>query len=143
MFIFILHWKVVKYCRLNLCYLGTLEFEINVFVKICLKLGHIATLLKNTEQAVNFYKEGLQTSPNNIQILVALANLYMQMSYLELCQQTCSTVLRIDPENETASVLMADIAFRKVRYFLWWEIGKHIFEQWKHFDEHSIWEYLT
>lgn len=95
-------------------FLGTLDSEVNILITICLKLGHIAALLKNTEQAVNFYKEGLQTSPNNIELLVTLANLYMQMSYLELCQQTCSTVLRIDPDNETASVMMADIAFRKV-----------------------------
>lgn len=87
-----------------------------ILVEICLKLGHIATSLKNTDQAINFYKEGLQTSPNNTQILVALAKLYMQMNFLELCQQTCSTVLRIDPDNETASVMMADIAFRKVSY---------------------------
>lgn len=73
-------------------------------------------IFKNSEQAVNYYKEGLQISPNNIKILVALANLYMQINYLELCQQTCSTVLRLEPENETASVLMADIAFRKVCY---------------------------
>lgn len=83
-------------------------------ITISLKLGEIAMMLKNSEQAVDFYKEGLKIFPNNIQILVALAKLYMQMNYLELCQQTCSTILRICPENETASVMMADIAFRKV-----------------------------
>lgn len=82
-----------------------------------MKLGEISILLKNNEQAVNFYKEGLQTSPNNVRVLCALAKLYMQMNYLELCQQTCSNILRIDPENETASVMMADIAFRKVSMY--------------------------
>lgn len=38
------------------------------------------------------------------------------MNYLELCQQTCANILRLDPENETASVMMADIAFRKVKF---------------------------
>lgn len=35
---------------------------------------------------------------------------------MELCQQTCSTLLTTDPENEAASVMMADIAFRKVDF---------------------------
>lgn len=82
---------------------------------ICLRLGNLAILLKNNEKAINFYKEGLQISPNNIQILVALSKLYMQMNYLELCQQTCSTILKIEPDNEIASVMLADIAFQKVR----------------------------
>lgn len=38
------------------------------------------------------------------------------MNFLELCQQTCSAILRIDADNESASVMMADIAFRKVDF---------------------------
>lgn len=38
------------------------------------------------------------------------------MNYLELCQQTCSSLLELEPENETACILMADIAFRKVDF---------------------------
>lgn len=37
------------------------------------------------------------------------------MNALELCQQTCGAILDIDNENEEASLLMADIAFHKVR----------------------------
>ena len=36
------------------------------------------------------------------------------MNYMELCQQVCSTLLSLDPQNEDGTVLMADIAFRKV-----------------------------
>ncbi|KAL1513227.1 hypothetical protein ABEB36_002663 [Hypothenemus hampei] len=85
-------------------------------VALSMKLGEIAIAMKNKEQAVNYYKEGLAVSPNNIIILVAMAKIYMQMNYLELCQQTCNTILRINPENEEASVMMADIAFRKVDF---------------------------
>ncbi|XP_019763181.2 tetratricopeptide repeat protein 21B isoform X1 [Dendroctonus ponderosae] len=85
-------------------------------VDISLKLGEMAISMKSNEQAVSYYKEGLTVSPNNTSILVALAKLYMQMNYLELCQQTCAIILRIDQDNEAASVLMADIAFRKVDF---------------------------
>lgn len=36
------------------------------------------------------------------------------MNYLELCQQVCIRLLDLDADNETAAILMADIAFRKV-----------------------------
>lgn len=39
------------------------------------------------------------------------------MNYLDLCQQTCASLLKLDPDNEAASVMMADIAFRKVGVF--------------------------
>lgn len=35
---------------------------------------------------------------------------------MELCQQTCTNLLNLDPENESASIMMADIAFRKVDF---------------------------
>ncbi|XP_060525880.1 tetratricopeptide repeat protein 21B-like isoform X2 [Cylas formicarius] len=92
------------------------DAEIALLVDIALKLADTAISLKNHEQAVNYYKESLTVSPNNISILVALARQYMQMNYLELCQQTCASVLRIDADNEAASVMMADIAFRKVDF---------------------------
>lgn len=93
---------------------GTTDDVDRQLVDISLKLGEMAVLTKNKEQAVTYYKEGLVISPNNVPILVALAKLYMQMNQLELCQQTCNTILRIQPDNEAASVMMADIAFRKV-----------------------------
>lgn len=36
------------------------------------------------------------------------------MNNLDMCQKTCKKILEIQPENESASVMMADIAFRKV-----------------------------
>nr|CAH7760444.1 unnamed protein product [Callosobruchus chinensis] len=92
------------------------ENEIQIIVDISVKLGDMAMSLKHNEQAINYYKEGLDVSPNNVAILTALAKLYMQMNYMELCQQTCGQILRIDPDNETASVIMADIAFRKIDF---------------------------
>ncbi|KAG5885606.1 hypothetical protein JTB14_024787 [Gonioctena quinquepunctata] len=93
-----------------------LENEVKTLIGISIKLGEMAIALRSNEQAINFYKEGIEISPNNTVILVALAKLYMQMNYLELCQQTCTSILKIDPYNETASVMMADIAFRKVDF---------------------------
>ena len=105
--------------------------EIKLLVDIGVKLAEIASTLKNHDQAVQFYKDTLEISPNNTEILTALAKLYMQvrivrvldcrkfrvlqMNILEPCQQICTNILAIEAENEHASVMMADIAFRKVR----------------------------
>ncbi|KAJ8941157.1 hypothetical protein NQ318_004277 [Aromia moschata] len=110
--------RVLAYKRflLTMGFSDVPESEIKTLIDISLKLGEMAMSQKNNEQAVNYYKEGLEVSPHSTSLMVALAKLYMQMNYLELCQQTCANILRKDPENETASVMMADIAFRKIDF---------------------------
>lgn len=38
------------------------------------------------------------------------------MNNLDKCEQTCMTLLKADSNNEAASVMMADLAFRKVDF---------------------------
>ena len=38
--------------------------------------------------------------------------LYLMNDELEQCQYTCMTLLRNDKDNEEATVMMADLAFR-------------------------------
>lgn len=113
--------KVKK--RMTVDQTGTTDDVDRQLVDTSLKLGEMAVSMKNKDQAVSYYKEGLVISPNNVLILVALAKLYMQMNHLELCQQTCNAILRIQPDNEAASVMMADIAFRKVYYLKYYKCG--------------------
>lgn len=56
------------------------EEEISLLVEINVKLADICTTLKNNDQAVQFYKDALEISTDNIQILTSLAKLYMQVS---------------------------------------------------------------
>lgn len=44
-----------------------------------------------------------------------IANLDLQINNFELCQQTCGTLLQLDADNEDGAVMMANIAFQKVR----------------------------
>ncbi|KAJ8937364.1 hypothetical protein NQ314_011910 [Rhamnusium bicolor] len=105
----------------DLTYLQYKARLLNLLSQIQEKSGNTVYAMKSLKDAmdnqnrvpINYYKEGLEVSPNNASVMVALAKLYMQMNYLELCQQTSANILRIEPENETASVMMADIAFRK------------------------------
>ncbi|XP_046963364.1 tetratricopeptide repeat protein 21B-like [Vanessa cardui] len=64
--------------------------------------------------AANLYSEALIHSPRDPNTLLALAKLYAQMNNPEKCEQTCAVLLNTDPNNESAAVMMADLAFRKV-----------------------------
>ncbi|KAF5302439.1 hypothetical protein FQR65_LT08528 [Abscondita terminalis] len=107
--------RVIK--RLSLDHMDVSEEEQLTLKNICKKLSVVSVSLKDNEGAVSLIKEALSMFPNDIELLVALANLYIQMNHLELCQQTCGTLTKLDPDNEDASVMLADIAFRKVFFF--------------------------
>ncbi|XP_045469443.1 tetratricopeptide repeat protein 21B-like [Harmonia axyridis] len=92
------------------------QSEIDILVSIYTKLAEMSIQNKDNDEAINYYKEACEVQPENVSILGALAKLYIQMNALELCQQTCGTILDIDSENEEASLLMADIAFHKVDF---------------------------
>lgn len=72
--------------------------------------------LRENENALQFYKEALKFSPEDVQILCSLGRLYMQMNFMDLCRDICSQILRIDSNNETASVMMADLSFRQMKF---------------------------
>lgn len=84
--------------------------------QICLYIADHATSLREFDQAIDYYKEALSYKPNDITALLSLAKLYMQVNNLDKCEQTCMTLLKADSNNEAASVMMADLAFRKVDF---------------------------
>ncbi|XP_072940009.1 tetratricopeptide repeat protein 21B-like [Epargyreus clarus] len=73
-----------------------------------------AKSLKEPAAAANLYSEALIHSPRDPEILLALAKLFAQMNNPDKCEQTCAVLLNADPNNESAAVMMADLAFRKV-----------------------------
>ena len=60
--------------------------------------------------------EDLAYSAEDTNTLVDLARLYMQLNDLEQCQMSCMTLFTADANTEAATVMMADMAFRKM-YF--------------------------
>ena len=43
--------------------------------------------------------------------------LYLMNDELDQCQYTCMNLLKTDADNEEATVMMADLAFRYYQYF--------------------------
>lgn len=70
--------------------------------------------IRDNEQAIHHYREALRITPTEVSLLSALARTYMHVNNMDQCQSTCATILQNDPNNEAASVMMADLSFRRV-----------------------------
>lgn len=79
-------------------------------------LAEQSVRLRENNEAVKYYKEAIKHTPDDISLQVALARLFMQMNGMDQCQQVCDQILQVDSKNEAASVMMADLSFRKVCY---------------------------
>lgn len=95
---------------------STLEDEKQVLANICLTMADYSSSLRDYDEAIMYYKEALNHKPANVQALLSLAKLYMQTNNLDRCAQSCTALLNADPNNEAASIMMADLAFRKVDF---------------------------
>ncbi|XP_078037183.1 tetratricopeptide repeat protein 21B isoform X2 [Augochlora pura] len=92
------------------------EDEKQVLANICLTMANYSSSLRDYDQAITYYKEALNYKPADVQALLSLAKIYMQTNNLDRCAQSCTALLNADPNNEAASIMMADLAFRKVDF---------------------------
>ncbi|KAM3967248.1 tetratricopeptide repeat protein 21B [Aphomia sociella] len=106
-----LQMTVVK--RVEIEARADLQEEKQLLSSILCSLARIKSV-KEPGTSANLYAEALIYTPRDPDTLLALAKLYAQMNNPELCEQTCAVLLNSDPNNESAAVMMADLAFRKV-----------------------------
>ncbi|KAK3857879.1 hypothetical protein Pcinc_020970 [Petrolisthes cinctipes] len=83
---------------------------------MCGKMAEHASNQRDFDRAIKLYKEALTYDPDHPSTLLALARLYMQTNDLDQCQYTCMTLLRTDKENDSATVMMADLSYRRNEY---------------------------
>ncbi|KAJ8866732.1 hypothetical protein PR048_032593 [Dryococelus australis] len=96
-----------------------------VATHICQQMAERAAAVRDHSLAVRYYKEALNFTADNPDTLLPLARLYMQVNDLDNCQATCTTLQKADTNNEAATVMLADLAFRKVDF----ETAKLHFQQ--------------
>uniref|UniRef100_A0A1A9WYM1 Tetratricopeptide repeat protein 21B n=1 Tax=Glossina brevipalpis TaxID=37001 RepID=A0A1A9WYM1_9MUSC len=100
--------------RISVGQSGNLYDQYKTLSKICLLMAQYWTHLKNNPEALSCLEECLKYTPNDIEILTSLARLYIQMDFMDSCREICLRILQIDNSNEAASVIMADLSFRKM-----------------------------
>ena len=94
---------------------GNME-ECKMAANICQQMAEYANMLRDHDAAIRFYKEALAYSAEDTNTLVDLVRLCMQLNDLEQCQMNCMTLLKAVVNNEAATVMMTDLAFRKVDF---------------------------
>ncbi|KAB0390540.1 hypothetical protein E2I00_017559 [Balaenoptera physalus] len=83
---------------------------------ICIHYGEYYLAEKEYAKAVQSYKDALSYSPIDNKVVLELARLYLLQGHLDLCEQHCAILLQTEKNHETASVMMADLMFRKQKY---------------------------
>ncbi|XP_073916282.1 tetratricopeptide repeat protein 21A isoform X3 [Castor canadensis] len=83
---------------------------------ICIQFGEHYLAEKDYARAVRSYKDALAYSPTDNKVVLELARLYLLQGHLDLCEQQCTILLQTSHTQETASVMMADLMFRKQKY---------------------------
>ncbi|XP_030382481.1 tetratricopeptide repeat protein 21B-like isoform X3 [Scaptodrosophila lebanonensis] len=92
----------------------TLFEQYKLLSKICLRMAqHLINKRDKEQECVKCIEECLKYASNDPKVLVPLARLYMQLNLVESCREMCLQILQIDSNNEDASVMMADLSFRK------------------------------
>ncbi|CAG0921103.1 unnamed protein product [Notodromas monacha] len=83
---------------------------------ICKQMAEHAVQERQFESGIRFYKEALSYLNDDPGLLLDLAKQYMVVNDLDQCRQTCVQLLKLDKDNDAATVMMADLAFRKNDY---------------------------
>jgi len=64
---------------------------------------------RNLEYAVGYYGETLRHDDTHEKSILALARIHLLKNELEVCEKQLMTLIRVDPTNEEASMLMAEL----------------------------------
>jgi tetratricopeptide repeat protein 21B len=63
----------------------------------------------NVEQAMQYYEEALQSVDSHEKSALSLANIHLRKKDYDACEKNVMRILRFDPSNEEASMLMAEL----------------------------------
>uniref|UniRef100_A0A671FL58 Tetratricopeptide repeat domain 21A n=1 Tax=Rhinolophus ferrumequinum TaxID=59479 RepID=A0A671FL58_RHIFE len=90
--------------------------EKQLAASICVQLGEHYLEEKEYAKAMRSYKDALSYAPTDNKVVLELSRLYLLQGHLDLCKQHCSILLQTEKNHESASMMMADLMFRKQKY---------------------------
>ena len=80
---------------------------------LCYRLAEYYRRVNQLDKSQQFYNEALKYNEGHEKSRLALAKLHLMNNDLDACQNQCVTLNRLDPNNKEASLMLADIMFRK------------------------------
>ncbi|XP_069067179.1 tetratricopeptide repeat protein 21A isoform X1 [Pleurodeles waltl] len=83
---------------------------------ICVQLAEQYLDQKDFEKAIKYYKDALFYSESDSKVMLELARLHLIREDMESCNEQCTVLLQYDQTKDDASMMIADIMFRKQEY---------------------------
>lgn len=81
---------------------------------ICFQLAEYHNeITRDSDEAIRFYDQALKHNDSHVPSRLALAKIYFARSDMEACQQQCTTLNHIDPNNKEASMMLAGLMFKQ------------------------------
>ncbi|XP_053120307.1 tetratricopeptide repeat protein 21B isoform X2 [Hemicordylus capensis] len=106
--------RVLK--RIQIEQLDAVPVQKQVAAEICAEIAKHSAVQRNYEKAIKFYKEALVHCETDSKVMLELARLYLAHDDVDACQHQCAVLLKNDPDNSAATMMMADLMFRKQDY---------------------------
>lgn len=82
------------------------ELLINILCELAKEVEGISL---NSPQTEEYYKQAVEINENHTKARVLLAEWYLSAGEMEQCEQQCIALIKKDPSNDSASMLMAEI----------------------------------
>ncbi|XP_075778959.1 tetratricopeptide repeat protein 21A isoform X3 [Pelodiscus sinensis] len=108
---------------------------------ICVQFAEEYLIEKDYVQAVKWYKDALSYTQTDSKVLLQLARLYLTQGDIDACEHHCALLLQDDNCNEIATMMMADLMFRKQKYEQAINLYQNVLD--KAPDNFSVMERLT
>ncbi|KAK3106370.1 hypothetical protein FSP39_018677 [Pinctada imbricata] len=83
---------------------------------ICVQMSDQVKGQRDYEKAIKFLKEALVYNENDSKVMLDVAGLYLTTEDLDGCQHQLMTLLKNERENDAATIMLADLMFRKNEY---------------------------
>ena len=104
--------EVIEMCRQSSS--DRLDEERQLSAEISFRLGkYDEERLGDDDSAIEAYNDCLKKSAEHKEAMVALARLYQNIGNNEACSQFCNKLLKIDPSNEQATFMYANLMLMK------------------------------
>ncbi|PNW81978.1 hypothetical protein CHLRE_06g268800v5 [Chlamydomonas reinhardtii] len=83
---------------------------------ICFDLAEQSKRARQFDRAMELYMEALRHHDTHVPSMLAVAKLHLANGDTDACQAQCVTLLKHDPDNEEASIMLAELMFHKEHY---------------------------
>ncbi|XP_051938741.1 tetratricopeptide repeat protein 21B-like isoform X1 [Hippocampus zosterae] len=103
--------KVLK--RVQLEQPDSFDGQKQLAAKICREIAQHYASQRVYDRAIEFYKEALAHCETDHKLMLELARIFLTLDEVDACQEQCNVILKNDQFNQDATLMMADIMFRR------------------------------